>query len=267
MPIKYLDLQIRLPPGRPTGESVREFLDLVLRKYKWFEPRRYGSASLANAMDPARIDLSPLLDHYEQRKSLGVAAKTDRDFISIHPSSTGAPPYTGSISWLTSATSASKASWRAAHTQQVAELMRLVQSPLALAGLETDVHGKQRRLVHKSIPTEGGKEFTYSEEERTVRDYSEGLPGLVWRNFYGPLFVRMFGERLDALPAECRRPLGEDLVLVQPYELPTEAGTEAGKTRERELISLLGPECFYDHERHTLPTRRPVLDALGQPLH
>jgi hypothetical protein len=37
--------------------------------------------------------------------------------------------------------------------------------------------------------------------------------------------------------------------------------------RERELISLLGPECFYDHEHHTLPTRRPVLDALGQPLH
>jgi len=54
---------------------------------------------------------------------------------------------------------------------------------------------------------------------------------------------------------------------VQPYELPTEAGTEAGIARERELISALGPECFYDHEHLTLPTRRPVLDALGQPLH
>ncbi len=100
-----------------------------------------------------------------------------------------------------------------------------------------------------------------------MRDYSEGLAGLFWRNFYGPPFVRMFGERLDALPAECRKPLGEDIVLVQPYALPTEAGTEAGRARERELISLLGPECFYDHEHHTLPTRRPVLDALGQPLH
>jgi hypothetical protein len=107
----------------------------------------------------------------------------------------------------------------------------------------------------------------YSEDEFTVRDYSEGLPGLVWRNFYGPPFVRMFGEHLDALPPECRQRLGEELVLVQPYELPTEAGTEAGTARERELISLLGPECFYDHEHHTLPTRRPVLDALGQPLH
>ncbi|WP_257460285.1 hypothetical protein [Archangium lipolyticum] len=44
-----------------------------------------------------------------------------------------------------------------------------------------------------------------------------------------------------------------------------QAGTESGLARERELISLLGPECFYDHERLTLPTRRPVLDAPGQP--
>ncbi|WP_309888455.1 hypothetical protein [Archangium sp.] len=145
--------------------------------------------------------------------------------------------------------------------------MRLVQSPLAMAGLETDLHGKQRRLVHKSTPLEGGKEFTWSQEEFTVRDYSEGLPGLVWRNFYGPPFVRMFGERLASLPPECREPLGEDLVLVQPYTLPREAGTEAGLAREREFIALLGPECFYDHERLALPTRRPVLDALGQSLH
>lgn len=146
-------------------------------------------------------------------------------------------------------------------------MMRLFQSPLALAGLEADVHGKRWRLIHKSIPTEERKDFTYSEEELTVRDYSEGLPGLVWRNFYGPPFVRMFGERLGALPTECRQNLDEDIVLVQPYELPTEAGTGPGMAREREFISLLGPECFYDHEHHTLPTRRPVLDPLGQPLH
>ncbi|WNG49673.1 hypothetical protein F0U60_40305 [Archangium minus] len=144
--------------------------------------------------------------------------------------------------------------------------MRLVQSPLTLVGLETDLEGKQRRRVRKSIPTEGG-EFTYSEDEFTVRDYSEGLPGLVWRNFYGPPFIRMFGQRLGSLPAECHKQFGEDIVLVQPYELPTEAGTETGIARERELISLLGPECFYDHEHRTLPTRRPVLDSLGQPLH
>jgi hypothetical protein len=267
MPTRYLETRFRLPPGRPTCSVVGEFLGLVLREFRWFEPRRYGSSALDQPIDPGRIDLGALVAHYEKHGTLYVAARTDRDFISIYPTTTGAPPYTGSISWLTSASHASKAPWRAAHTRQVLEVMRLFQVPLALAGLKTDLHPKQWRLVHKSIPTESGKEFTYSEEVTTVPDYSAGLPGLVWRNFYGAPFVRMFGERLDALPPECRQKLGEELVLVQPYELPTEAGTEAGMARERELISLLGPECFYDHEHHTLPTRRPVLDSLGQPLH
>ncbi|HEX5753555.1 MAG TPA: hypothetical protein VFZ09_45595 [Archangium sp.] len=136
--------------------------------------------------------------------------------------------------------------------------MQLVQSPLAWCALESDIQRKTQRLEPEGI----GSKLTFN-----LRDYSEGLPGLFWRNFYGPPFLRMFGERLDSLPAECRQNLGEDLVLVQPYELPTEAGTASGMARERELISLLGPECFYDHEHHTLPTRRPVLDSLGQPLH
>ena len=156
MPVIYLDLQIRLPPGRPSGEVVQEFLDLVFHSYRWFEPRRYSSSSPDREMDPIPIEFAPLVAYYEEHNHLMVAARTDRDFISIQPTLTGTHPYVGSISWLTSVTSASKASWRAAHAQQVAELMRLVQSPLALAGLETDLHGKQRRLVHKSIPTETG---------------------------------------------------------------------------------------------------------------
>ena len=267
MAIKYFDTEIGLPPGPLAAELVREILELVLRRYRWFEPRRYDSGALVKTIDPSRLDLAPLVAYYEERKKLCVAAKTDRDFIWFQPTRSTVHPYIGTFSGTTSISSTSKASWRAAHVEQVAELMRLVQSPLALAGLDTDLHGKQRRWVPKSTPLDDGKEFTWSEQVITVRDYSEGLPGLVWRNFYGPPFVRMFGERLDALPSECRKSLGEDLVLVQPYELPTEAGTEAGIARERELISLLGPECFYDHERLTLPTRRPVLDALGQPLH
>jgi hypothetical protein len=77
----------------------------------------------------------------------------------------------------------------------------------------------------------------------------------------------MFGDRLATLPEDCRESLGDDLVLVQPYALPTEAGTEQGDARERALIEQLGPACFYDHERHTPPTHRPVLDPLSDPLH
>ncbi|HYI01296.1 hypothetical protein [Hyalangium sp.] len=97
-----------------------------------------------------------------------------------------------------------------------------------------------------------------------MRDYSEGLAGLYWRTFLGAPFLRLFGDRLATLPADYRQELSDELVLVQPYELPTHASTPEGDARERQLISLLGPECFYDHERHLKPTRRP---ELGPPVH
>jgi hypothetical protein len=249
---------IHLPPDTPSGEVVREFLALIFKKFQWFMPVRYGNADLAESIAPGKLRVDALLAYYEEHGNLCVAARTDRDFIWVLPCKSGPDPYHGQISWVTSAASASKDSWRAAHVEQMGELMRLFQSPLATSALASDVESKCWRWVREGI----GETLTPN-----VRGYGEGLAGLFWRNFYGPPYIRMFGQRLESLPAECRKPLGEDLVLVQPYELPTEAGTEAGRARERELISLLGPECFYDHEHHTLPLRRPVLDALGQPLH
>jgi hypothetical protein len=130
--------------------------------------------------------------------------------------------------------------------------MRLVESPLAYSGVRSDIRRKESRLVPRA-------DGLGQEEVFNVRDYSEGLAGLFWRNFYGPPFTRMFGERLATLPADARKELGDGIVLVQPYELPTQAGTPEGQARERELIAHLGPECFYDHERHLKPTRVPEL--------
>jgi hypothetical protein len=134
--------------------------------------------------------------------------------------------------------------------------MALLRSPLAIAARDDDVDRKTQRLV----PSEDG---VGSVQTFTVSNYSEGLAGLFWRNFFGPPFVRMFGERLTSLPAEYRQDLGNGLVLLQPYALPSDAGTEQGEARERSLIEHLGPECFYDHVRHLKPPRVPVLDNLG----
>jgi hypothetical protein len=142
----------------------------------------------------------------------------------------------------------------------VADIMRLVNAPLAEASLGEDFERKTRRM----IPAEDGHG---SIETFTLRNYSAGLSGLFWRNFYGPPFIRLFGERLASLSEECRKPLGEELVLVQPYELPTEAGTAQGDARERALIEQLGPECFYDHAHDTPPSRLPALDQLAKLLH
>ncbi|HYO54246.1 hypothetical protein [Archangium sp.] len=130
-------------------------------------------------------------------------------------------------------------------------------STLATAAADDD----RERKTQYEVQEEHG-----SYQEFTVRDHSEGLPGLFWRNFFGTPFVRLFGQRLETLPSDCVKHLGDALVLVQPYEFPSQAGSPEADARERELVEMLGPECFYDHERHQKPTRRPVLEAETRPV-
>jgi hypothetical protein len=261
--LRYLTTYINLPPGSPSSDVIRAFLRLTFEKYRWFVPRRYEHGpSFEIPLDPNCIDYDALIATYEEHRSLCVAARTDSDFICIFPARDDFRPYcyNGRIIWDASAKWASKPSWRTAHVEQVAEIMRLVSSPLAYASLDEDVERKTRRM----IPNENGHGST---ETFTLRNYSAGLSGLFWRNFFGAPFVRMFGERLASLPEDCRKPLGEELVLVQPYELPTEAGTAQGDARERALIEQLGAGCFYDHAHHTPPTRLPALEHLSKVLH
>jgi hypothetical protein len=252
MPTQYLSTYIDLPPGVPPGRVMHEFFRLAFEEYQWFRPVRFGRAHLNERLDPKHIDYDALVAYYEEYKSITVTARTDRDYFMVFPARPDYPPYTGAIVWETSVTEARKPSWRAAHLRQVHELMRMLGSPLVLAGQAEDFDRKTRRLV----PCEDG---FGREEVFTVRDYGEGLAGLFWRNFYGPPFTRMFGERLATLPADIWNDLGDGITLVQPYESPTLAGTPEGEARERELIAHLGPECFYDHERHLKPTRLPRL--------
>ncbi|WP_257461600.1 hypothetical protein [Archangium lipolyticum] len=257
MPVRYLSTDIYLPPGPPSSVVIEKFLRLVFEKYRWFVPVRYGrSPSWDERLEPGHINYDALISVYEKYQSLCVAARTDKDFICIFPARADSPPHKGKLLWDTSVRSALGASWRVAHIDQVAEVMRIVRSPLAVAALAEDRERKTRRMV----PCDDG---IGSMESPTVRNYSEGLAGLFWRNFFGPPFVSMFGERLASLPEDCRKPLGDGLVLVQPYELPTDAGTEHGDALERALIEHLGPECFYDHTHHLKPSRLPLLAPPG----
>lgn len=251
--MKHFTTEVRLPPGILSETAVHKFLQLVLEEYRWFRPMRYGYASLRKQIDPESIDYHALLAYYDDLKSIMVAARTDRDFLMVSSAKSDSPSYVGFISWDTSVKEAEKPRWRAAHLRQIAEVMQLVNSPLAQAGTKEDFDCKNWRLVPN--PDGFGQREVY-----TVRDYSEGLAGVFWRNFFGPPFVRMFGERLKDLPAGCtREELPGGIVLVQPYEDPLLAGTEEGIACERALIEHLGPECFYDHESHIKPTRLPEL--------
>ena len=251
----HLTTYFSLPPGIPPASIVRQFLRCVFEEYGWFQPVKYGRASLPGRLDPDHIDFDALVALYEKHHDITVTARTDRDFLAILPAR-WEYLYTGRITWVTSAAEAKKSSWRAAHLRQVHEIMKMLGSPLAWAGLDADLEAKGQRLV----PDPSG---LFATQTHTVRDYSEGLAGVFWRNFLGSPFVQMFGERLATLPNEFKQDLGDGIVLVQPYELPGQAGTPEGIESERQIIAHLGSECFYDHERHLKPTRRPELTLAG----
>jgi hypothetical protein len=248
MQVRHLSTRVTLPPGNLDGSIVREFLHRAFAEYHWFRPTRYGRAFIDQPLDPDHIDYTALTTYYERYKNITVAARTDRDFLLIYCAKNRI--HAGGITWVTSVTEASKQTWRAAHQTQLLEVMRLVGSPLAQSSEDSDMESKK----HRWVPNPDG---FGSSRESTVRDYSEGLMGLLWRNFFGPPFVKMFGERLASLPSEFKQELGGGIVLVQPYELPTMAGTPEALEAERRIISHLGPECFYDHEHHLKPTRVP----------
>ncbi len=252
MPQRSLTTTISLPPGLPALSLVREFLRRAFEEYRWFRPTRFGRAFIDKPLDPEQIDHEALAAYYELHQNMTVAARTDRDFLLISPAKNTDYVHTGGITWVTSVKEASKRAWRAAHQTQIMELMQLFGSPLAQSGEDDDLERKE----HRFVPNPDGFGST---RELTVRDYSEGLSGLLWRNFFGPPFVSMFGERLRSLSGDFKQELGGGIVLVQPYELPTQAGTAEGDELERRLIAHLGPECFYDHQRHIKPTRVPVL--------
>lgn len=253
--MKYFDTFFSLPPGAPSSSLVREFFHLVFEKRPWFRPVQYGRAFTNGRLDPDRIDFDALVAFYEEHRNVTVTARTERDYFLLYPVKPDDPPYLGRLIWGTSAKEATKPAWRAAHLQKVLEVMQLLRAPLVQAGLSEDLTHKTRRLV----PHPDGLSMM---ETSTVRGYGEGLPGLVWRNFFGPPFVQMFGERLASLPGSFKQELGGGIVLVQPYELPSQADTPEATARERELITHLGSECFYDHERHLKPTRVPDLSSL-----
>jgi len=252
--MRHLKTIISLPPGAIPSPMIHGLLRTIFEQYQWFRPERYGFAALDGRLDPTRIDYDALLAQYEELSSITIAARTDRDFLLLSVPRPGVPPHVGKINWMASEKAASKPGWRASHLRQVIEIMRMMRSPLAQAGDDDDFERKKWRWVRDDI----SKKLTF-----TVRDPSEGLPGLLWRNFFGPPFVDLFGERLATLPAEFKQELGDGIVLVQPYELPTQAGTPEGLARERQLIEHLGPECFYDHEHHRKPTRLPKLPSPG----
>ncbi len=250
--MKYLTTRLYSVPEAVQRPRLQQLLRTLLEEYRWVEPVRYGSSAMRERLDSGRIDYEALTRFYERYQGLCIGSSTDQDYIWIFsPDPDNARFQGGSIVWGTSPSQVGSPTLRASHLEQVARVMHATGAPLAISSLEEDQERKCWRLV--PAPDGVGSILT-----STVRVPGEGLAGLFWRNFFGPPFTRLFGERLLSLPPGTCHDLGGDLVLVQPYELPTQAMTPEADATEARLITVLGPECFYDPQRHQKPTRVPA---------
>jgi len=243
---------VYLSPGSPPAVVVQKLLHLAFKEYRWFKPAPDRIFDEDASLGPDCLNYSARLAYYDRSHSVSISDRTQQEYLSVSTSARTEFPFVGRISWSVSVNEPNKVEWLDAHLRQVMEVMRLVGSTMAQAAMIDDVYRKEERF----IPNSDGIGTT---QTFTVRDPSEGLAGLFWRNVFGPPFARMFGERLQLLPPDTVRELGDGLTLVQPYALPTQAMTPEGDAAEARLITVLGPECFYDHQRHRKPTRVPDL--------
>jgi len=253
-PEQKLETTIWLPPGPLLPAHAREILRLAFDRYAWFKPKKIGEGRDAIPLKEGAAAIDMMMESYVERAGrLLVSGHTYQSQLSFHSNLPHNPSYTGSIMWWAQVRSARKPEWKEVHVEQVAHIMRLVNSPLATAGTVEDHDNKTYRY---DPHPEGGTVLRV-----TARGYHKGLVGLFWRNFFGPPLVRFFGDKLRALPPDRARDLG-GIWLVEPYDSPELAGTGEARARERELIQQLGPECFYDQEHDTRATRVIHLPAL-----
>ncbi len=240
-----LKTKLWLPPGALTPTCVKRLLRLCLERYAWFVPKKVEVGIENMPLKHRESHLGELVDVYKKNAGrLHITGASNQVELSISPDQYGRLSYLGSVTWWVSRSLGRKAAWHEAHVGQISELMRLLDSPLATTALSSDYDEK----LYRYVPNRSGGVT----QKLTTYGYDEGLVGLFWRNFFGPPFVRLFGDKLKTLPGA--RDLG-GVWLVEPYESPEQAGTKEARARERELIRHIGPECFYDRKRKTKATR------------
>jgi hypothetical protein len=242
----YLETVIKLPPGPLSADALRATLRLVFEELRWFEPTHCGRVTPDKPLPKSRPVIDAIMELSSGDNWLAVGSKGDRHVLMLSMDKPGERSHLGRLTWLAPPGLARDPAWREAHAAQVAMLMRQLGSAYAYATLANAARGKTH---HETTDQRG-----FAIETFTVRDHSEGLVGLFWRNFFAAPFQALFGDRLAGVVRYL-----DDIALVEPYPTPDGAFTEEGRRRENELVARLGADCFYDHERRTPPTRRPVL--------
>jgi len=245
-----IDTMWKLRPGRLEGKQVRDVLTLAFTKWG-IRPSTYGK--LATRETDGKDDVETLVAFYEHHGELYVRGPGGT--LAVDPDRRGRSAI-GYVAWFWSAKGSLSRAKLELHASALGDGAEALGSPYAFACREGQAWERGSRIVQ----LEKGKA-----DIPKVRTYRDGLAALFWRNFFGPEFTALFGDRLTSLPGDVAWRANGGWI-VQPYAQPDDTFAEEGRRRERETIAQLGAECFYDDDLLRPPSRVPHFAEEVDPL-
>jgi len=102
-------------------------------------------------------------------------------------------------------------------------------------------------------------------------DLREGLPGIYWANFFGPLYVEFFGrEKFLSAPAYFKEELPDGGFLLLTAPSPLDYGRPEVRALEEALMDHLGRDAFFEKARPDKLCRVPQFTfaqaSFGRPI-
>jgi len=99
----------------------------------------------------------------------------------------------------------------------------------------------------------------------------EGLPGIYWANFFGPVYVEFFGrKKFNMSPAYYKEELPDGGFLILTSESPLDYGQPNVRELEEKIIDCLGRKAFFEKAHPRKICRVPKFTfeqkSLGRPI-
>ena len=258
------DLQLTIETDRDLGtrEMAERFLT-VLSRHSRFEPERFG-------------DHEPLRMHYDSthRESLvqlwlGKAIQPDYWSGGILLSRTKVVRYVATVSWVrgqrrmnsVTITVPEKQARRGVPNELLALGRDIFHTIDGQYGFACDRHEYMAKnmtewWVHlQTGRRQGGKHCGH--------DRTRHLPGVYWANFFGPTYVKFFGEdRLEGAPAYAKERLDCEGWLLVTAKSPDAWESPEVKSIQESLVDHMGRDAFFNIANPDRPTTAPRFELV-----
>jgi len=248
-----LSSNLRVLAGIPTQEILEQATTHVLEPLLPFGIRVYEGPVLSN-----KTGLTPLHEHITERPNFSARGrKSFEALFNWGKLSRPLLPLTGSIRTFIKL----EAVDIELMLDSLIKTSQLLEAPFAyLDVLENDFG--LRSDQHRDIYQEGKLGI-----DRVFGDF-RGFSGIPWKTVLGPVYVDYFGvDKLRKLPPTLATEITEDYWLLTPCKDHQDWNSEVWCEGEKEIITTLGIESFFNPQTKELAKKAPSIpDCSSLPI-